>query len=251
LQNDGKIANGHVKIFHDNGNIYYDGYIKNGLKHGHGKEFHYNGILKYEGYYNNDKIDADNVTIYFDTGQFYYIGKVKDGLFQDKGKISLYKSGEANDTHKKTLNPEYKDGMLHNNDTKIAYMSPGNVFRYNGDFKEGKKEGNGSLYNVGEWDDSIEKYNTFTIYEGEWKDDLPYGEEIILNKMFHPDKKHFKGTIKRATGDTHLYGDCELYNMRQQILFRGKFKAPSLTCIIAGSWEMQLEPFEEQTVRLF
>lgn len=249
-QNNGVIGNGHVKIYHDNGNLYYDGFFKNGMKNGHGKEFHYNGVLKYEGNFCNDKIDAENVTIYFDTGQFYYIGKVRNGLFQDKGKISLYKSGEANDTHKKTLNPEYKDGLLHNSDTKIAYMSPGNVFRYNGDFKNGKKEGNGSLYNVGEWDDSIEKYNTFTIYEGEWKDDLPYGDDIVLNKMFHPDKKHFKGNFKRAENGS-LYGECELYNMRQQILFRGKYKAPCLTSIISGSWEMELEPFEEQTIRLF
>lgn len=239
-----------MKIFHDNGNLYYEGFYKTNQKNGHGKEYHYNGVLKYEGNFINDQIDGDNVTIYFDTGQFYYIGKVKNGLFHDKGKISLYKNGEANDTHKKTLNPEYKDGFLHNTDNKIAYMSPGNVFRYNGDFKNGKKEGNGSLYNVGEWDDSIEKYNTFTIYEGEWRDDLPYADEIIFNKMFHPDKKHFKGWIKRAKDDT-LYGECELYNMRQQILFRGKYKAPNLTSIIAGSWDMQLEPFEEQAVRMF
>jgi antitoxin component YwqK of YwqJK toxin-antitoxin module len=117
-----------VKIFHDNGNLYYEGFYKTNQKNGHGKEYHYNGVLKYEGNFINDQIDGDNVTIYFDTGQFYYIGKVKNGLFHDKGKISLYKNGEANDTHKKTLNPEYKDGFLHNTDNKIAYMSPGNYF---------------------------------------------------------------------------------------------------------------------------
>ena len=69
--------------------------------------------------------------------------------------------------------------------------------------------------------------------------------------MFHPDKKHFKGWIKRNPKDDTLYGECELYNMRQQILFRGKYRAPNLTSIIAGSWDMQLEPFEEQAVRMF
>ena len=49
------VLNGNIKQFHENGNLFYEGDIKNELMYGKGKEYYENGKLLFEGEYDKRK----------------------------------------------------------------------------------------------------------------------------------------------------------------------------------------------------
>ena len=51
-----KNGNGHIKIYHDNGKLKFEGEYLNGERNGKGKEYYINGEIKFKGDYLNGKI---------------------------------------------------------------------------------------------------------------------------------------------------------------------------------------------------
>ena len=49
------VANGFCELYGDNGNIVFEGYLKNGYREGKGKEYDENGNVIFEGFYEEGK----------------------------------------------------------------------------------------------------------------------------------------------------------------------------------------------------
>lgn len=57
----------------------------------------------------------------------------------------------------------------------------------------------------------------------------------------------FLGTVEREEGSEWLCGECTLwyYDNGNDLLYKGRYRAPSLSCVLLCSWEMQLEGLKE------
>ena len=148
---------GPVKIYKEDGMIFYNGEWKNGKTNGKGKSYYKHGRLQYDGGWKDGKYDG-NGELYYDNGSLslYYDGEWKEGSRDGSGKSyrgdgSLYYDGE------------WKDGRPHGKG-KYTWL---NGEKYDGEWKEGKKHGYG-----------IEYQNESIIKKGIWVDGI-YSHERI------------------------------------------------------------------------
>ena len=67
-----------TKIYHENGQIKYEGEWQNGKCHGQGKLYHENGQLRYEGEWQNSKYHGQG-KLYYENGTLEHDGQFLKG----------------------------------------------------------------------------------------------------------------------------------------------------------------------------
>jgi hypothetical protein len=177
----------------------YVGQWKNGKKHGKGKQLMADGAL-YEGYWEHDKGNRLGRLI---NG----IGDIYEGQFLDdeahgKGRFThpdgSYYFGPWKNSHQCGLGTE--ENIVFDCDKELIETGK-NINRYEGNFFEGDKHGNGRYfyangeYYDGQWDKNDMNGEGSYVwadgrkYMGEWKD----GKENGPGKFYWPDGREFNG----------------------------------------------------------
>ena len=180
LKYDGKFKD---DIYHDdsgtyvdlNGEMYYLGPFRNGIREGEGKEYYNNGEKKYEGNFSNNEYNGKG-TLFYESGKKQYEGYFENGKKEGEG-TEYYESGKIK-YHGTFSNDQYNDknGMF--------YEETG--WKYNGEFKNGKKNGHCIYMND----------RGKTIMDGKFYDDeFIDGEDhsTPINKI-----KDFFGSVKHV-----------------------------------------------------
>ena len=182
--------NGTGTFNYDNGNIAYEGDIKNGNLNGKGKVYRKDRTLEYEGEFTDGKI----------TG--------KGTMYKKDGKTIRYEG-------------EFKDGMM--NGKGILYRED-RILEYDGEFKDSKKNGKGKGYNAtgtlryeGEWKAPEPFNNPFSRMDGKGILYYPDGKTIkydgyfkhgmvVKGILYYPDGKtiKYKGNFTHADSDQIL-----------------------------------------------
>tara|TARA_Y100000996_G_C22553433_1_gene654630 strand:+ start:2436 stop:3020 length:585 start_codon:yes stop_codon:yes gene_type:complete len=136
------ILNGHVILFYNTGNIYYEGQWLNNMKHGHGILYDKYGNLEYDGEWENDMKNGDGI-LYYDKNKNFYNNTIFHNTpetFELTNSIRNY----------------YKN-------TKIKYY---------GHYENGTKNGYGELFYI----------NSKLQYKGTWENDMKHGDGILYNE---------------------------------------------------------------------
>ena len=104
----GKIPDGIIREYYDDGTLMYESTYKNGALEGPTKGFYQNGALAGEWNYKNDELEGTG-KVYFNTGELQYIDTYENGEMVDRktydktGKlVTEKKTGEVKEAPKKT-----------------------------------------------------------------------------------------------------------------------------------------------------
>jgi len=128
-------GNGKIKEFDDEGRIEYIGEYKNGKRNGKGKEYDNNGRIKYEGEYVNGYWNGK--------GKEYYInGNV---IFEGEYLEGKKWTGKGYDINKNLIY-EIKSGA----GLIKEFEETGKLITFEGEYKNGERNGKGKEYNKGE-----------------------------------------------------------------------------------------------------
>lgn len=150
---------GYGKEYYHNGVIKYEGSHKRNLYQGFGEIYYQNGLLQYKGNWSNGLYDGLG-TQNSDEEKHIYSGEFLQGKFHGKG---VYTKGSI------SYIGMFENGKFNGNE-KIALNG---VWRYEGEWKDNKQEGNGiSYFENG-------KYH----YEGSWKNGVMDGQGILFNEV--------------------------------------------------------------------
>ena len=146
--------------------------------HGHGMFICRVGGYSYLGEFKNNKFDGRGKLIYDDNTK--YEGDFSEGYMHGEGNL-IFKDGscykglfDKNCFHGKGKFT-FHDGRKYNGDWKNNAMDGRGIFtwdehiKYNGNYVKNIKEGNG-VYSFGA-----------NLYDGQWVNNMPYGEGILLN----------------------------------------------------------------------
>ena len=168
---------GKGRIFSINGDCYEGDFIC-GQMHGHGMFICRVGGYSYLGEFKNNKFDGRGKLIYDDNTK--YEGDFSEGYMHGEGNL-IFKDGscykglfDKNCFHGKGKFT-FHDGRKYNGDWKNNAMDGRGIFtwdehiKYNGNYVQNIKEGNG-VYSFGA-----------NLYDGQWVNNMPYGEGILLN----------------------------------------------------------------------
>ena len=169
-------------IYDEDGNIKYEGEVRNGLYHGQGTLYLTDGA-KYEGQFADGKFHGQGTLYYADGGK--YIGEFKEGNKHGQG-TRYWPDGDK-------YEGEFEND--HFNGQGIKYYANGD--KYVGEFKDGWKNGEGIMY-----------YANGDKYEGEFIDDefnghgIKYNEdgEIVYEGLFEHDEFNGQGTLYLGDG---------------------------------------------------
>ena len=193
--------------------IKYEGQWKDGVKHGNGKDYYINKVLNnsvlFEGNYKDGKKDGDG-TLYNEI-IMNRIDRYKAGgpaNFTFSTEVVVYSGNWKNDKY---------DGIgeecfMEIYDTNVNGEEIDNNIKYEGEFKDGKYNGNGKLY-----------YNEKTrqqIRDGgrvEWRNKIQYEGEF-KNCEFHGNGKEFYPNSKQIKyegeyEDGYQTGKGKYYNI--------------------------------------
>ncbi len=190
--------------------IVYEGKFKNGKENGEGylhklhgknKEERYQIGLWKDGFYIGSNPNRVNQTI--QNGD-KYTGLLKNGKPEGNGQYTWRNKNfeitrsDGSKTYLEYYDGDWKDGKFHGKGLCIY----GDTTRYFGDFVNGVREGKGELFKVYVVD---KKGNTttYTIFEGEWKDDKFHGEGLCI----YGDSTRYNGNFVNGLreGKGHLY----------------------------------------------
>lgn len=83
-----------AKIYHDNGKIEYDGFLKGGKYFEQGKVYWKNGALKMKGNFVDGKLDGHFCCVYYANGMIQYTGQMKNGRYFGWGNFYYGKTGK-------------------------------------------------------------------------------------------------------------------------------------------------------------
>ena len=220
-----KIVNGagHVKEYHENGKLKFEGEYLKGLREGKAKEYFPNGKIFFEGNYKKGKKNGIGI-IYDEYSKKIFEGDFLDDKKNGKGKeFSTFESFEG----------EYKNDKRHGKG-KEYYCGK---LKSEAEYSNGKKCGKIKEYDYGkiifEGECADDKYNGYgkqykddkIIFSGEYKDGERWKGEGKMDK--DDDCFHFKffkydfigtysegkknGKIKEYAGDSVIY-DGEILN---------------------------------------
>ena len=171
--NNGKGNN--IKKYYYEGKIKFEGKYLNGKKNGKGKEFYENdkSIIKFEGEYLNGKKW---------TGTGYdYNGKQVYTIKNGEGYIKYYYYGKIAQHFE--FEGEFKNGEKNGKGKEYGYLER---LTFEGEYLNGKKNGKGKIYDI-----KREEY--YTCRESESTDYYEY-EYLSFEGEFLNDKKNGKGT---------------------------------------------------------
>ena len=224
-----KSGNGIIKEFHENGCLYFEGEIKNGIKYGKGKLYDETGHLIFEGDFVNNKKHGIG-KIYNKTGDLIFEGEFIEGK-KGNGNIYIYNDQCELIFEQKFLNgvkitkkyksiKDYKIDFAINNelclmedihkDNGIEYEIVGE-YKYEGEFKNGKKwngkfnklNSEGRLCIKGEYKKGKKFFKLFDkkdilMFEGEYINDNEYkGKQYkkgnLVFEGIYKNRKRFKG----------------------------------------------------------
>ena len=157
--------------FH-NGEIYKGFWNTNNQRHGFGININPDGEI-YVGLWDNDQIG--DYGAFFDNEGNYYKGQLVNGKGNGQGEILIF--------NKMKYIGEFTDDIPNGKGVMVNLLDGS---EYNGDVKNGKKEGRGIL-----------KFKDGTVYEGECKDDNYNGNGIL--KYFNGRK--YEGSFKDGKMD--------------------------------------------------
>ena len=190
------IANGDCKLYDENGMLFFEGCFVNGYREGKGKEFDEKGNVIYEGLFKegkrmnimlmkemkgywkemndgnevisicekNDKFENDGICYFYVNGKINRVSKCKNGE-----EICVLKQFEGNKMIEfvnglKQYEGEYKDSIENDycreGKGKEYDMNNGSLI-YNGSFSNGKRHGEGILYENGK-----------IVYDGKWENGM-------------------------------------------------------------------------------
>ena len=190
-------------LYYDNGD-YYKGEFKNGKRNGKGIEYYKSNNIKFEGIYYDDKIQ-DGGIFYYEDGSFY-IGKFLNGEQNGIGIIAYNENIENYNqlVFNNEKNNEYITNMI--SDIK-KYNNIGNEKEiiYYGEFKNGKKNGNGVMF--------YKHYKE--IYEGPFLNDQPEGNGKYIDEKGN----QFLGEFKKGKKN----GNFIVINKCGEIIYEGDF----------------------------
>ena len=218
------------KYYEKDEKIYFDGIF--GMdKFIKGTLFSPKGDKLYEGeFIDNYPKEGKNITIYNINGNIEYIGDFFNGKFNGYGKL-LENREFCCENFK--YEGQFKDGFYHGLGKGKVYKDKYSEFLYEGNFIEGKMEGNGKLFYEG---------GKSIFYEGTFKDNDLNGKGIIyyfnkskkiegifdtLNKCkgiyYDPHKnKIYEGSIKNGIPEN--WDNAFIYNNYCYLIYKGKIK---------------------------
>ena len=208
--------NGKGIVYKYNKRIKFEGEFFNDLKEGSGKEYYLNGKIKFEGEYKKDK--KWNGKGYDINGNIDYI------ISEGKGIIKLYKYS----TNSLTFEGEYKNGEKNGKGKEYNYHGQ---LVFGGKYLNGKRHGQGKEY--------LAKINKIS-FEGEYKEgkkwngkgydnqgniiyELNNGQGYV--KLYNEDYCYFEGEYKN--GEANGYGKSFLkmrFNGSVRKTFEGIYK---------------------------
>ena len=207
------MPNGKGKIYYKNGDLCYQGDVKNVMKEGIGKIFFENGEYYY-GQFTQDKITGKG-EYYYDNG--YYVGDLINGLRNGKGKYyfsngEIYEGDFVNNLKEGSGKYIYKDGDYYIGSwSKDLKNGKGKQFYKNGnlksdiDFVDDKFEGFGKFINedgsyyIGFWNNDLKNGKGKSYYkngkirfDGNFVNDKYEG----YGKFFFEEGEYYKGYFK-------------------------------------------------------
>jgi len=253
---------GQVDIFNGD-TLVFSGHLQNGEKTGHGTKYATSGEILYEGNWISDSYHGDGKL--FDNGHLTYDGKFKNGFQQGTGSL-FDRNGEvlfngvfdcySEDGHDcvivtndgyKTAN--YQGGFKNNKPHGFGKMKEDDE-TYQGEFKEGVKQGQGKLfkngvlkYEGGFENDELSGFGVFHYgngmrYEGDFENNLRHGTGV---EYYFEDSVRYNGDWKNG-----LYDGIGQYFDQNKSYYQGSFKAGKFHGIgqvrqgnvtIAGVWD--------------
>ena len=174
-------------IYTPNGELVYEGEMKNGERHGQGIEYNEDGEIVYEGQFKNDEYHGQG-TYYYSDGRKYE-GEFENDEYNGHG-IEYDEDGEI------VYEGQFKNGKFNGQGT--YYYSNGG--KYEGEFENNKFNGQGIVYDE---DEEI-------VYEGEFKNDEYHGQGV---KYDEDGKIVYEGQFKNGkfNGQGTLYLDDIIY----------------------------------------
>ena len=200
-------ANGLCKLYYDDGRLYFEGYLKNGYREGYGKEYDEKGNVIFEGLFKEGK-RTNMITMKELKGYFKEMNEKNeiisicqkdeegnnDGIcyFYSNGKIdkvSEWKNGEELNILRrfegkkmiefvngvKRYEGEYRDSMTDGycrEGEGKEYDMNGKSLIYQGQFENGKRYGQGKLYQNGE-----------VVFDGMWIMGYPRRNLLIIESL--------------------------------------------------------------------
>ena len=230
------LPNGKGKMYYKNGNLFYEGDFKQGIKEGNGKIFYEDGEY-YDGEFSNDQINGKG-KYYYDNG--YYEGDLINGKRHGKGKYywengKIYEGDWFNNLKEGYGKFIYEDGCYYigfwfkdNKHGKGKQFYKDGTIQSDIDFVNDKYEGYGR-YN----------YGNGTYYLGQWHNDLKLGKgkiyykngkikfdgNFINDKMegygeyFWENGEYYKGNFKNGL----FHGKGKVYYKNGSIKYEGDF----------------------------
>ena len=195
------MQNGYGEYYEDN-KLIFKGDLINGIKNGYG-QLYKNGSLEYDGHFIDDKYDGEGSL--YDSSNLYF-GEWKAGQKNGHGE-DYFNEGDfiAETKLGRFSSISYENFYIIKNNIRFDSISNENlyllksntykfIYYYNGEFKDGKKNGKGKLYYCGM---QIRKYNNekILIFEGEWKNGVKHGEgkDYYLNGSTRYKGQYFLG----------------------------------------------------------
>ena len=170
------IRHGYGKIYHENGNVFYEGNFYDDKFHGNGTIFYSNKIIAYEGNFAQGLPNGAG-KLYHEDGTLYYEGSFSDGKMSGQG-ILYYDDGCLK------YKGNFLNGKMNGNGTLFSYYNEDTV-EYEGEFKDNKKEGKGILYD----EDGIT-----ILYEGDFKQDTMNGK----GKSYYNGELEYEGDFENG-----------------------------------------------------
>ncbi len=236
--------NGMGRLYNEYGALVYSGEFANSLYNGTGSEYYPNGSLKVTGTYVAGMLEGE-APLYSEDKELIYSGGFSAGKFDGKGE--LYEDGQL----------VYKGDFVNGEKTGESTIYDNGELVYSGGILAGKFNGKGELYEDGQ-----------LVYKGEFVNGEKTGEstiydngELIYSGGMLSDKYSGEGILYNYKTDMRLEGVFEdgyangnalLYSSDGELLYNGnmlKGEIPYLSYASADRQEVERSFTEKAVVR--
>ena len=207
--------------------LLYEGEFLNGERNGQGKEYDYDGKLIYEGEFLNGERNGKGKK-YDDEGQLEFEGEFKNGnIWNGNGTDGLFE-GEFKNGKIYNTKPNSKNGTIKNGEGYVKIINGYNELIFEGEYKNGEKNGKGKEY----FDNRLEFEGEFKngervkgkeyCFNGGYDGKLKYDGEFVFGRKSGQGKEYdtdgnliFEGEFQN---DEWLNGKIKRYNDDNQLI---------------------------------